>query len=290
MRRLATALALACTLPACDKTKAEADPAPKTTTSSTIATSTMPSGSQSATTQSAPTEINLPPGRSKVPTLEEWNAVGEVTVKGSSALSCETKMVREWFRASCRGNNDSGGRPTTVEVTKGGGAGTYAYTVAGVTSLVTAFVEGTQLEAVFSWTDKSHKLVLSWPKGAPKPPILGVFEGAKSPLDRAVSGDSRYRAVVCKCERENPLWGGGPIDVDCDQVDVNEDCARSYSDCLLYQKCAIGEPSVMPTCLPGYAYVWVNKCAKKCASDADCSGEALCIPSPVNDAQRVCVD
>jgi hypothetical protein len=226
-----------------------------------------------------------------VPSLEEWNAVGEVTVKGSSALSCETKMVREWFRVSCRGKNDSGGTPTTVKVTKGGGAGTYAYAVGGVTSLVTPYIDGTDLEAVFSWTDKSHKLVLSWPKGASKPPIHGVFEGAKSPLDQPTSGDSKHRDYVCKCERENPLWGMAQPDVDCSQLDINEDCARTYAnECLLYQKCAIGEPGVMPSCLPGHEQIWVNKCAKKCASDADCSGEALCIPSPFNEAQRVCID
>lgn len=122
-------------------------------------------------------------GRSNVPTLSEWANVKEVTVKGSSALGCETKMVREWLRVSCRGKNDTGGTPTTIAVLRGAGADRYTYAAGGITSLVMPFVEGTDVEASFSWTDKSHKLVVRWPRGNQKPVIVGVFEGAASPLD-----------------------------------------------------------------------------------------------------------
>jgi hypothetical protein len=33
--------------------------------------------------------------KSKVPTIKEWNAVGEITVRHSTPLGCETKMVRD---------------------------------------------------------------------------------------------------------------------------------------------------------------------------------------------------
>ena len=128
-------------------------------------------------------------GRSAVPTVAEWNGATEVTVKGSSALGCSTKMLREWFRVSCSGKNDTGGTPTTVSVTRGGGAERFTFAQNGVTSLVMPFVEGTDVDAQFSWTDKSHKLVARWPRGAPRPGVVATFEGASSPLDRPACGD-----------------------------------------------------------------------------------------------------
>ena len=122
-------------------------------------------------------------GRSAVPTLDEWNKVGEVTVKGSSALGCQTKMVREWLRVSCSGKNDTGGTPTSVKIDKGAGSDRFTFAQNAVTSLVMPFEDGVQVEATFSWTDKSHKLTVSWPRGAPKPPVVGTFQGASSPLD-----------------------------------------------------------------------------------------------------------
>jgi hypothetical protein len=98
-------------------------------------------------------------------------------VKGSSALNCETKMVREWLRVSCRGKNDTGGKPTAVTLTRGGGKGdTFTFASKDVASLVCPFVDGVHFEAEFKWTDKKKKLVVKWPHGAPKPPAMGVFQ------------------------------------------------------------------------------------------------------------------
>ena len=120
-----------------------------------------------------------PAGRSAVPSIDEWNAqTKEVTVKGSSALNCETKMVREWLRVSCRGKNFSGGEPTGVTVTSGGGRGDdFVFSSAGVASLVVRFVEGVDLQAQFTWSDRSHTLRVWWPRGAPEPPPKGEFQG-----------------------------------------------------------------------------------------------------------------
>ena len=108
----------------------------------------------------------LPAGRSAVPTLDEWGSLKkEVTVKGSSALKCETKIVREYMRISCRGKNDTGGTPKGVMVIKGGHGEASTYAAAGMTSLIVPYVEGINLEATFAWTDKSSKLVINWPKG-----------------------------------------------------------------------------------------------------------------------------
>jgi hypothetical protein len=143
----------------------------------------------------------LTDGRSETPTLAEFDAVGEVNVKGSTALNCETKKVREWLRVSCRGKNDTDGTPTALRVTSGGGNGdVFTYVGGGRTSLLLRYVSGTHVEAIFSWTDKSHLFVSEWPRGAPEPTIKGVFEGAKSPLDAPkISGGGKSCSDNADC-------------------------------------------------------------------------------------------
>lgn len=207
---------------------------------------------QPNTTAAAKTEaVAAAPGRSTVPTLSEWASVKEVTVKGSSALGCETKMVREWLRVSCRGKNDTGGIPTTVSVTRGAGADRYMYAAGGVTSVVFPFVEGTDVEAVFSWTDKSHKLVVRWPRGSAKPVIVGVFEGAASPLDAK-------QCVECVDEGdENTARMQGKT---CCR---NQPCTKK-SDCEKGRQCCAGVMGAFcGVCDMGNA-------TPVCESDADC--------------------
>ena len=176
-----------------------------------------------------------------MPSNAEWGTAKEITVKGSSALGCETKIIREWFRVSCHGKNDSGGTPTDVTITKGGGRGdTFVFATGDVSSLVFPWVDGTSLEAVFSWTDKSHKLVVEWPHGSPEPTIKGVFEGASSPLDhKEQPGDG-----VCDCDFklngttfcEPSMWG-----------DHAAACETKYSgNCKNMLRCAAGDPSTPP--------------------------------------------
>src|SRR5438094_905269 len=61
----------------------------------------------------------IPPPGSTPPTVAEWNAVTkEVTIKGSSALGCETKMLREWLRVSCHQKGSL--TPTNVKTENSG--------------------------------------------------------------------------------------------------------------------------------------------------------------------------
>ncbi len=118
----------------------------------------------------------IPEPGSKVPTLDEWNAVKrEITVRGSSALGCETKMLREWLRVSCRKNPDHG-EPSGVE-TFANGQQSYQFPAAGaaasgVTSVVVQVVRRKTFSAKFSWADNHvATLGVSWPHGAPDPTI-----------------------------------------------------------------------------------------------------------------------
>jgi hypothetical protein len=138
-------------------------------------------GGDAPSVPSEPSQPSQPSagGSSPVPTTEEWNGVTrEVTVRGSGKLNCETKMLREWLRVSCKGKNFTGGTPTNVAVTSGGGRGEdFAFSSGGVTSVVVRFAEGINLEATFTWTDRTHVLKVFWPRGAPEPPAKGVFIG-----------------------------------------------------------------------------------------------------------------
>ncbi|HVK68833.1 MAG TPA: hypothetical protein VM694_30455 [Polyangium sp.] len=249
-----------------------------------------------ATTQAAPAETTAPvappatalpprPGRSSMPTLAEWSSQQkEVTVKGSSALGCETKIVREYLRVSCHGKNDTGGTPTNVVVKKGGRGEALTYASPGVASLIIPFVDGIDFAADFSWTDKSHTLTVKWPKGSEKPAIVGVFEGSKSPLDRP-TGDTSLADKLCACHKKvtkEATCDGllGAPDLDCNVTFGN--------DCEMLLACARSEPSAMPICRAGYRRAFLGHCYKRCDT-----GPSACAPNEtceeLSDNEKVCV-
>ena len=187
---LAMAALVAATVTACGSEKAdptkESPPAankPAAASPGTGAGNFAPAGANppAGNTASIPANIPAPAaagpnGRSTVPTIDEWSSAKEIGVKGSTKLNCETKMVREWLRISCRGKNDTGGEPVNVTMKKGGGRGdTFVFAGNKVASLVCPFVSGTDIAAVFEWTDKKQELVVSWPHGAPEPQLKGEF-------------------------------------------------------------------------------------------------------------------
>jgi hypothetical protein len=258
-RARAVAIATLLLLPACREQAAplpDAGPAPE------------PPGLPPAAAAAKP----LPPGRTPVPSLAEYAAAREVTVKGSSALRCETKMVREWLRVTCRGKNDTGGLPSGVVVTRGGRGETITFAAGGVTNLITPVLEGTDFEARFSWTDKSHPLEVRWARGATKPVVVGEFLGAASPLDRTAPSEA-----LCQCYQRVQHTK------ECtDAPFAQPDCEHTYpTDCEKLLACAMGEPGAPPSCPPGKRNAGATGwCAAvcgpgkaACASGAECSHE-----------------
>jgi hypothetical protein len=243
----------ACNKPETDQNKAATSPTPD------VIASAMPKPLATAVPP-PPTSLPERPGRSPMPTLFEWNGQQkEVTVKGSSALHCETKIVREYLRVSCHGKNDTGGTPTGVVIQKGGRGEAITFMSPGVTSLVLPFVEGIDFAADFSWTDKSHKLVVSWPRGNQKPVVVGVFEGAKSPVDS--SSDAALAEKLCNCHRKVTKSNS------CDDMigGPNADCEGTYgNDCAMLLACSRGEPGAWPRCQPGFVNAGIGFCYQKC--------------------------
>ena len=142
--------------------------------------SAAPSSSAAAASSADPSEA--PPGN------EEWETAKEVTVTGSTALGCETKRVGQWVRVLCAKPNDAAGTPVKVELKKaevlGASAGearivrkeVKTSSEEGKTMLIAKYVAGTDVEALFSWTDKEKLLVLWWPAGKPEPRQVGGFK------------------------------------------------------------------------------------------------------------------
>ena len=106
-------------------------------------------------------------GRSATPTISEWSSVGEVSVRNSSSLGCETKMVREWLRVTCR-TLAKDNAPTGVQMIRPTGDHEYfVFNSAGIASLVMPVRVGVDAEARYTWpTWGTRTLRVSWPVGA----------------------------------------------------------------------------------------------------------------------------
>ena len=114
-------------------------------------------------------------GASKPPTTAEWNAVGEITVRHSTPLGCETKLVREWLRVSCRTLGDGPNQIQSVSLTQGKNPGGIPpFVKKGVASIVMPVRKNGFAVWTFSWSQwGSRKLTVSWPNGTPRPIIGG---------------------------------------------------------------------------------------------------------------------
>jgi hypothetical protein len=241
--------------------KEDAKPA---TTAAPPATTAAPKPAATAKATAEPVKAPpLPAGRSTPPTLEEWNKMTkEVTVKGSSALKCETKIVREYLRVACKGDVEPEGSPKGIKILKGGHGEALVNAGPGYMSLILPYVDGTDFEAAFSWSKKSHKLAVKWPKGAkPAPVVVGVFEGAASPLDGNAKGDFDKLCACHKKVTHSP---------DCDNIygAPDADCDRTYAnDC-----------EGLPRCLPGFINAaGLGRCYKLCGPGKEaCPGGHAC--------------
>lgn len=120
--------------------------------------------------------VEIPPPGSKPPSVAEWNAVQrEVRVKGSSAKGCETKMVREWLRVSCR-ETEGSLPPSAVTTTSSGGQQSFVGMFGTTASAVVQVVHGKQYRARYVWGRGQYFaasfLVVNWPNGAARPSIF----------------------------------------------------------------------------------------------------------------------
>lgn len=118
----------------------------------------------------------IPPPSSSPPSLTEWNAVTkEITVKNSSALGCETKMIREWLRVSCRPRGKI--TPLEAKITSTSGQQAYKWNSTGqVASIVVQVIQGKSFQGEFSFSEDPGRhfgstLSVNWPSSSARPVI-----------------------------------------------------------------------------------------------------------------------
>lgn len=221
-------------------------------------------------------ESAVPGKRTAMPSKKEFDDTSDAKLDGLDATACQARVVREWIRITCRTKNPSGGTPVDIKVVKGSVPGTSAVALGTtpnvVTSLVTPYEPGTDLEATFYWTDKAQTLTLKWPLKKKMPEPLGAFTAStEKGKTQAAAQDDR----LCDCEKslKQPKKFCGEKDI------ANPDCDYSFrNDCKKLVSCNSGE--IMPICPFGTALSGpgLNHCLKLCkgATDKSCPGKQFC--------------
>lgn len=127
-----------------------------------------------------PTRVGGFDGFADIPGREEFANAEMVNIERGLANNCTSKMTRGWMRIACSATNSSGGKPKKIELVKGAKPeDARIETPDGAMNLTVKVGAGTDLEALFTWSDKSHKLIVQWPEGESRPAVLGRFEDAK---------------------------------------------------------------------------------------------------------------
>lgn len=137
--------------------------------------------------------------RSNVPTVAEYKAQTEpANVVGARELDCETRLVREWLRVSCRGTTPGRGTARRVTVVKGDTMEHthHVFSDGDVASLVMRFEPGVDLKAVYTFTTGEHVFETRWPVGAKEPEVKGFFDGGSVKLDEAPAPSDEAPAVA----------------------------------------------------------------------------------------------
>jgi hypothetical protein len=116
----------------------------------------------------------IPAPGSTPPTVAEWDAVTkEVRVSGSSALGCETKMLREWLRVSC--NQKGALTPTKVKTEHSGGQQAFVGMFGKKSSVVVQVVKGREYSAKYGWQNagaaSEATLLIEWPSDHERPVV-----------------------------------------------------------------------------------------------------------------------
>ncbi|HRI66742.1 MAG TPA: hypothetical protein PK156_20995 [Polyangium sp.] len=116
----------------------------------------------------------FPDTDSKPPSVQEWKTEAKIyIVKHSSSLVCETSVLREWLRVSCRGKPGQPNQPTGLKVVKAPKKGQhFEFTKEGIASLVMQPRKGQTSEFTFEWSNwGTRTLTVTFPEGSEKPEI-----------------------------------------------------------------------------------------------------------------------
>ncbi len=195
----------------------------------------------------------LPEGRSWLPTDDEWRAVPEVNVKGSTAANCETRVVREWFRMTCRDLYPDEEDATTLTiaaiVVRSGGHGDVLFDGSyNQRTVMLPVLEGETATLEVAWNDHTRELVLEHPKGAtPKRAFSDKKPKRKTerPDWKVMDADGK----PCRNRRCEPVEWSNPLRaITCKEGEVPSGALRRCgAPCSASTPCATGSCQPWPT-------------------------------------------
>ena len=220
--------------------------------------------------QPAPTSIEVawPEGVSALPSPPEWNAVGENTVKGSTAAGCETKQVREWLRVRCT-ETKTGGTYGGVRLAEGKRSEVQLTWTRVGASAVVPVRNGERTRVAFSFFDAD---------GEPYERVLRV-EPSKFEFEKDVAGQvatgwvpqaaKEFIACHARFSGQAVPWGN---------LEPGSPCLK-YTDCARQLACAQGHPNAQPPCADGQVNAGADhRCLRACSDERPCEGGQTCRP------------
>ncbi|ACY13990.1 alginate O-acetyltransferase AlgX-related protein [Haliangium ochraceum] len=232
-------------------------------------------------------EPGLPEGRTRVPPPAAWRGILEATVRGSSALRCQTYMVAEWLRVSCL---REGRRhvPSGIAVESGGHGEAMTLVTGEAATLVAPLLRGDELVASFRWSDRARTLVARWPEDAERPRMWFEDRGQEG----APYQEDEAATMLCDCYKE--LYSerdcavdeyGYPNTSQCEPIcvgaygEISDACLAAYEvDCAKLEACARGELEAQPPCPAGEVNLaTTGQCVALCSDERPCA-EGTCTP------------
>ena len=235
----------------------------------------------------------LPPGRSRAPTLTQWQSVGETLVYGSSARRCVTKRIREWVGVWCTEGDGYLSVPTAAHAVKlvQGGRGEAVIgrwkatfppgydgrpresTRTEVVLVAPVLPEDT-LIADFYWpTGKKSRLTIRFPANLEEQTVefdKKWVEEASTPLDLGPDA-----AELCECQKK---LGGSSSCLGL-PAQPSAECRATYgTDCARLVACASGDPRFPPTCPAGQVNAGaMERCTPLCGPGRSCAAGQRCV-------------
>jgi ribosomal protein L25 (general stress protein Ctc)/lysophospholipase L1-like esterase len=187
----------------------------------------------------------LPPGRSAVPTPEEWAAAkkppsGQAYYTEYVPRGCTVKVIREWLRYSCKG---------AFVAKPGSAADALVINSPGYASLTLGMVED-QSYTVRLYGKEHGPMRFLWGVGEPTLDAFFSTDGqqtAKEAAAAAAHPPSAEELALCTCHQKTT--GAA----DCRELygAVEPGCTRAYgNDCAPLLACTRGDGSAPPQCLP----------------------------------------
>ncbi|MBC7793985.1 MAG: hypothetical protein H7Z43_09765 [Clostridia bacterium] len=210
----------------------------------------------------------LPTGRSRVPSAEEFRRTPESIVHGSGKAGCETVRIDEWLRVQCRGPD-----VRHVSVVKSSGD-TMVNANRETMTLVAPLV--TPLEAELVWAGRTQRLAAALVNGK-----LDATFSPPAPTITPVEPVGENDAKLCACNRL--IYGTK----DCGDVygSTKPECFASLArlntaSCESLLACAQGFPGALAGCAEESTVAGGTlQCFPLCGDDIPCAAGA-CVAWP----------